>query len=80
MNKIKVGVIGNGFVGGAVAYGFRDQKPFIYDINPDASEPFCATPAPFFFELVIPSNNYLIGLPLALLLLSCMALHRCFVG
>ena len=32
-----IGIIGNGFVGGAVAYGFRDQKPLIYDINPDAS-------------------------------------------
>ena len=32
-----IGIIGNGFVGGAVAYGFRDQKPLIYDINPEAS-------------------------------------------
>ena len=32
-----IGIIGNGFVGKAVAYGFRDQKPLIYDINPDAS-------------------------------------------
>ena len=32
-----IGIIGNGFVGGAVAYGFRDQKPLIYDINPEVS-------------------------------------------
>ena len=34
---MKIGIIGNGFVGGAVAYGFRDQKPLIYDINPELS-------------------------------------------
>jgi len=32
-----IGIIGNGFVGSAVAHGFRDQKPLIYDINPEAS-------------------------------------------
>ena len=32
-----IGIIGNGFVGGAVAYGFRNQKPLIYDINPEVS-------------------------------------------
>ena len=32
-----IGIIGNGFVGSAVAYGFRNQKPLIYDINPEAS-------------------------------------------
>ena len=32
-----LGIIGNGFVGGAVAYGFRNQKPLIYDINPEVS-------------------------------------------
>ena len=32
-----IGIIGNGFVGGAVAHGFRDQKPLIYDINPEVS-------------------------------------------
>ena len=32
-----IGIIGNGFVGGAVAYGFRNEKPMIYDINPELS-------------------------------------------
>ncbi len=32
-----IGIIGNGFVGSAIAYGFRDQNPLIYDINPEAS-------------------------------------------
>lgn len=32
-----IGIIGNGFVGGAVAHGFRDKNPLIYDINPKVS-------------------------------------------
>ena len=33
----EVGIIGNGFVGGAVAHGFRDKHPLVYDINPEVS-------------------------------------------
>jgi len=32
-----VGIIGNGFVGGAIAFGFRDKNPLVYDINPKVS-------------------------------------------
>tara|TARA_E500000305_G_scaffold55937_1_gene44654 strand:+ start:6275 stop:7117 length:843 start_codon:yes stop_codon:yes gene_type:complete len=32
-----LGIIGNGFVGSAVAHGFSEKNPLIYDINPEAS-------------------------------------------
>jgi UDPglucose 6-dehydrogenase len=32
-----IGIIGNGFVGSAVAHGFSEKNPLIYDINPEAS-------------------------------------------
>jgi UDPglucose 6-dehydrogenase len=34
---MKIGIIGNGFVGSAVAHGFSEKNPLIYDINPEAS-------------------------------------------
>ncbi len=33
----QIGIIGNGFVGGAVAYGFSNYEPRIYDIHPELS-------------------------------------------
>ena len=35
MNNI--GIIGNGFVGGAVAHGFSEKNPLIHDVNPEVS-------------------------------------------
>ena len=38
MNKLKVGVIGNGFVGEAISFAFSSiAEMFIYDINPSRS-------------------------------------------
>lgn len=34
---MKISVIGNGFVGGAVANGFSNRKPIVYDIDPTRS-------------------------------------------
>ena len=34
---MSIGIIGNGFVGGAVAHGFRNHNPLIYDIYPELS-------------------------------------------
>lgn len=34
---MNVSVIGNGFVGGAVANGFKHRKPLIYDVDPSRS-------------------------------------------
>ena len=31
----EIGIIGNGFVGGAVAYGFKDKNPLVYDLKPE---------------------------------------------
>jgi UDPglucose 6-dehydrogenase len=36
--KHDIGIIGNGFVGGAVAFGFKEYEPLIYDINPEVSK------------------------------------------
>ena len=33
----QIGIVGNGFVGGAVAYGFKDLNPLLYDISPEKS-------------------------------------------
>ena len=32
-----IGIIGNGFVGGAIAHGFSKKNPLIYDVNPEVS-------------------------------------------
>ena len=34
---MNIGIVGNGFVGGAVAHGFANYKPRIYDIHPELS-------------------------------------------
>ena len=36
-DQIKIGVIGNGFVGSAVANGFSSEEVKVYDKNPDSS-------------------------------------------
>ena len=38
MNKFKVGILGNGFVGEAISFDFSSiSKVFIYDTNPSRS-------------------------------------------
>jgi nucleotide sugar dehydrogenase len=37
MKRPTVSVIGNGFVGGAVAHGFASENPLVYDIDPSKS-------------------------------------------
>ena len=34
---MNISVIGNGFVGGAVANGFKHREPLIYDVDPSRS-------------------------------------------
>ena len=36
-----IGIIGNGFVGGAVAHGFSEKNPLINDVNPEVSHNSC---------------------------------------